>query len=613
MMDRTSQLLNFMDQNGVLLCAARDAAVKPLLAQLYDRLKNPRNFIVMAGETSSGKSTLINALCGKNLLPCSSTPTTGTIVQIELSQNEQDSFSKFNRYKAEEETISYQSFFEQARHPAKDILRLKAEVHTPEEKYRGMNVFDTPGFASMIKEHETSFRDFIPESDIIVYTATYRNGFDLVSREWMSMISDLNRKYARLPVLLAVNRCPAGTGKDDKRIREMKLAAEDSFQDSVELFLIENTEAPEDDPDAVKPLPDASLLWDQAAKLCHTQERTENTILRAKEYLGMLLKEQILDIQGQLDAAGLDARGIAALKEALSETETFERDAVVILEKYLARLNREIPRLLTRETSALKSRIHAEINRENKFLNAQCCAEFISGHTAPFGANRIAEKINEQTIEIFEQMDRELKERANKAVASIKERADTCTEPQLSALLTNLALRLGAKLAGETAERLLSGFGGVGGAAAGLGNLAKTIVSHVGKLFGKTFSREVYTQIGKIFTKRALAAISIAGQVLIDAAAFLWDAYHWQGDLIKKVDEQLDKWKDDVLAEFQENTIPAYRKNNLELFAMVQKEMTNDIQQSIRDAEARRDKKRENELLVRLNQLKNAEKQLEAI
>lgn len=613
-MTKIPQLLSFMEKHETVLSRTDDPAVQPLLALLYDRLQNPRNYIVMAGETSSGKSTLINALCEQRVLPCSNKPTSGTVVHVEMKKDLGEiACYKYNRFKAEEEKISGKIFQEQAEHPANDVLRLKAEVPSPHPEFCGMNVFDTPGFASLVKSHEEVFRDFIPESDIVVFTTTYRNGVDQVSRDFLGLIGDLSRHYGELPVLLAVNRCPAGTTLRDKRVQEMVSAAEDAFHSKVSPVLINVVEV-DDDFTGEKPLPDASSLWEAAAKLCKSADRSANTELRAKEFLGIIIRDQLLATDGKL--LGMEVQSpedIAILKDTLAEIETFKERASVKLEFYLGKLTREVPRLIDREISALMSRISAEIRQNNKYLNCQACSSYIAAHMAPFGIQQIAGHVNDFVADIMEQLDKELEEMANKTIATIRDQADKYEKPEFANLLLNLATRLGTKIAGETANGLLRGLGGVGGGAAGMGNLVKMAVSRLGHLFGKTFSREVYTQIGKIFTKKVMAALSVAVQVLIDTITFIIEANRWQGRLENEVEKMLDKWKADAKEEFLNSNIPAYRENNLKLFDEIQSAMADEVKASIQDAERTYNSEEVRQLRGQADALKRIQQELEAI
>lgn len=49
---------------------------------LQERVDYPESFVTMLGETSSGKSSLLNGLLGQEVIYTSARPTTGTIVEL---------------------------------------------------------------------------------------------------------------------------------------------------------------------------------------------------------------------------------------------------------------------------------------------------------------------------------------------------------------------------------------------------------------------------------------------------------------------------------------------------------------------------------------------------
>ena len=52
-------------------------------------MDNPKSYVMLLGETSSGKSTILNGLLGCACLPAASSPTTGEVVEIEENKSDQ--------------------------------------------------------------------------------------------------------------------------------------------------------------------------------------------------------------------------------------------------------------------------------------------------------------------------------------------------------------------------------------------------------------------------------------------------------------------------------------------------------------------------------------------
>ncbi len=97
--------------------------------------------IVFIGEFSTGKSSVINALLGEEVLPKGITPTTDEITVI--------------KYGDRREEI------------AENGCRV---ITVPQERLKGLFIVDTPGTNVTIEQHERLTQDYIPKADIVFFT-----------------------------------------------------------------------------------------------------------------------------------------------------------------------------------------------------------------------------------------------------------------------------------------------------------------------------------------------------------------------------------------------------------------------------------------------------------
>ncbi|MGB7292808.1 MAG: dynamin family protein [Thermodesulfobacteriota bacterium] len=97
--------------------------------------------VVFIGEFSTGKSTIINALLGRDVLPEGITPTTDEITIIKYGETDEE--SKYNGYHY---------------------------ISIDEERLKGFFIVDTPGTNVTIEQHEKITQDFIPNADIVFFT-----------------------------------------------------------------------------------------------------------------------------------------------------------------------------------------------------------------------------------------------------------------------------------------------------------------------------------------------------------------------------------------------------------------------------------------------------------
>jgi len=97
--------------------------------------------IVFIGEFSTGKSSIINTLLNRKILPEGITPTTDRITVIKYGETEEDHQENGNQV-----------------------------ISVPEERIKGLFIVDTPGTNVTIEQHEQLTQEFIPKADIVFFT-----------------------------------------------------------------------------------------------------------------------------------------------------------------------------------------------------------------------------------------------------------------------------------------------------------------------------------------------------------------------------------------------------------------------------------------------------------
>jgi small GTP-binding protein len=143
--------------------------------------------LVFIGEFSTGKSSVINALLGEDVLPEGITPTTDEITIIRHGDAAGQSVENGVRY-----------------------------ISVPQERLKGIFIVDTPGTNVTIEQHEKITREFIPKADIVFFvigaeravTGSEARLIQFVKDEWLKNIVfllnkiDIARDAAELDKLL---------------------------------------------------------------------------------------------------------------------------------------------------------------------------------------------------------------------------------------------------------------------------------------------------------------------------------------------------------------------------------------------------------------------------
>ncbi|GBD39010.1 Bacterial dynamin-like protein [bacterium HR37] len=125
-----------------LLSELRSLSDRELEDKLLTIIEGLENFfsVVFIGEFSTGKSSIINALLGKKLLPEGITPTTDKVTVIRYGEEAKE---------CEEEG--------------------KHVISVQDDRLKGFLIVDTPGTNVTLEEHEKIVREFIPRADIVFF------------------------------------------------------------------------------------------------------------------------------------------------------------------------------------------------------------------------------------------------------------------------------------------------------------------------------------------------------------------------------------------------------------------------------------------------------------
>lgn len=525
-----------------LVDAVNDEELSALSEFLRSRIASPESYVTMLGETSSGKSTLINGLLNKMLLQTSAVPTTGAIVEVLFdSEVTSPEYYAINR-NATMEKLNANTFVDLSSNP--DELLSRLQIAVPEARgLAGLRLFDTPGYGSIVDKHEEVLREFIPNSDVIVYVIGYRIGIQENDFLFMRCIQELI--HDETDVIVVVNRCPATISENDRRMVEIRQYAEDLFHRSVPVFTV----ATEINSTGAT-LPKASDVWAYVSKLLSSQERQEILINTLNAYLDDLLaqadnlveKHEIANAMSQREKEEL----IACAQELRQKGTRIVNTEII---PTFNRLMADTPRLFMQAQETIYEELSNAIDDEKTARMDETIA-FVNNHSLPLAINRETREYKRRLMLELDAMNERVDDYLNEAIA------DYYSEIELHfASNTELATRAGVgKIAGKLMENGLrnyfAAFGGAGGAGAGVANAAKHLLKKTGDLFGKKFSRETYNALAHTLKKIGFTSVKAIGNavtVIIEVVQVIIDYSTWKPKLKKQVKKGLKKWHDQTV------------------------------------------------------------------
>jgi len=155
--------------------------VSEMAAQISEPL-----YLVVAGEYNSGKSSFVNAICGKRILRDGSTPSTNKITL--LTHGDEVS--------------------------AEEIDDHQCKMTYPLEALKDLTIVDTPGTNSIIAEHQLITEGFIHRSELVLFVTSADHPFTESERVFLQL---LKSKWDR-KILFLLNKIDLKTEEEQNEI-----------------------------------------------------------------------------------------------------------------------------------------------------------------------------------------------------------------------------------------------------------------------------------------------------------------------------------------------------------------------------------------------------------
>lgn len=511
---------------------------------LYSRLKDPSSYVVFLGETSSGKSSIINGLLGENILPVSAAPSTASITEIELTTDlEQDEYIAITKDATVQRLQGKGDFEMLAKNPTADISRLKLRKKVLEtQDLKGLRIFDTPGYNSIVDEHEEVLKDFLPNCDIVVYTIGYKIGVQDEDFHFLRFLRELIRPDVE--IILLINRCPENTNYDNPRIKEVLRYSTDIIGKEPTLFLADNV-APEEG--ALYALPEVPRLWNYINLCLSTESRLDDLRDAFDSFLDDLYLKCDAIIQSRYIAAEMSEKELIESLEAQRELALSIREAIPnLIEPTFEAIKNSLPKRFDIIVENSTEILVEDINKEKR-LNKDDKVAYINMHLLPHTIKCETRDVIQDYIDVvLTDLNDQVDDLIQKETIKFNNKISIIITSNKKIAAENILLKLGSKFGTSSLNKYFMAFGGAGGANAGVANAASHLLKRGGNIFGKTFSRNTHNglkhflkKIGATSMKRVAGAVAI----LIELLAFAVDVGMWKITTRKKVKKALKMWR----------------------------------------------------------------------
>ena len=167
-----SSLTHIQDASGHLLDDVRGICRQFQIVSLNRQIEacegllteNPPIDVAILGQFKAGKSSFLNSLIGKPILPVGVIPVTTVISRLTCGEKEKAVVSFFDGRRSEVDIHHLDDYTSEAKNPSNQKNVEMVDIELPALKdYAGLRLVDTPGLGSVFKYHIETSENWLPE------------------------------------------------------------------------------------------------------------------------------------------------------------------------------------------------------------------------------------------------------------------------------------------------------------------------------------------------------------------------------------------------------------------------------------------------------------------
>lgn len=238
LLDDLERVRQLLQQEG-----AGDTDAAGTLGELRRRLGSSRFHLAVLGQFKRGKSTLLNAIMGRKLLPSSVVPLTAIPTFIEYSPEPflrvvgLDGSTEENRALAPEQLKSrLEQLVTECGNPENRKRIARVEIGHPAELLRsGVVLIDTPGVGSTFEHNTRTTLDFLPQCDAAIFVLSADPPITEAELEFLGQVQ--NKAQQLFFVLNKIDYLDA-TERDQAREFLGEVLQKKAGQEDVEIYCL---------------------------------------------------------------------------------------------------------------------------------------------------------------------------------------------------------------------------------------------------------------------------------------------------------------------------------------------------------------------------------------
>ncbi|MGB9904929.1 MAG: dynamin family protein [Desulfotomaculales bacterium] len=387
-----------------------------LLAETKERLQKEKFTLVVLGEFKRGKSTLVNALLGEQLLPAAIVPLTAIPTVIHFQERQSARVVFLDGREKEIDPAEIPLYVTEKENPAnKKLVKEVLVGYANPFLKQGVILVDTPGVGSVYEHNTGAAYAYLPRSDAAIFTLSVDSPLSKMEIEYLKDVRQFVRK-----IFFVVNKADLAAGNEIREVMDFsRRVLENIFAGrEIQLLAVSARKALEGKLENNRQKLLASGILELEEKVGDFIERNKGRLLRE------IAASRGLRIAGELELA------LKLWRRAAEETEAGLREKIARFNAELARLEQEREDsiyLLYREVDRLRKVVEenmADFRRQKEGEIIRRLDEFAGGARA--GSPReyalaLKQKIQEivrSTVEEKRMAERSALEEKFKGVAS---------------------------------------------------------------------------------------------------------------------------------------------------------------------------------------------------